>query len=248
MVLAAQCRPANAGALLAAAYAKDLSLAVGVSVSDATKLIIGAEKDYQKSMIQYGMAFTLPEKQTIAMLAEATVPVAELYIDAALAGNGVTGIHVTVTSEQISKFINLAINAVKGDYAKEVSRTLCFIEKGMRENWIRSGCVLFALENNVEAVGLEDVAATPATFVLAQNSPNPFNPSTNISFSLPAQSHVRLTVFNSLGQEIAMLVDDERPAGSHVVRWDAAQQPSGAYFYRIESGSFVETRRMLLLK
>ncbi len=118
----------------------------------------------------------------------------------------------------------------------------------MRKHGIRNGCQLFAHDANEQAVESADLSMTPETFSLAQNSPNPFNPSTAIAFTLPAQAHVRLTVFNALGQEVATLVDDERAAGSHVARWDAMNQPSGAYFYRIESGSFVETKRMMLVK
>jgi hypothetical protein len=248
MVLAAQTRPANAGALLAAAYAKDLAVACTMSESDATKLIIGAEQEYRKYIIQYGTAFTRPERQTIAMLSEATVPVAEMFIDAALGQNGFAGAQVTVTADQVTKFILSALDVVKKDYACELDRTLSFIEKGMRENGIRVGCRLFAHEAASEATAVADVAAMPENFALAQNSPNPFNPTTTIAFALPSQGHVRLTVFNMLGEEIATLVDDERPAGLHMVRWDAAHQPSGAYFYRIESGSFDETKRMLLVK
>ncbi len=248
MVLAAQTRPANAGALLAAAYAKDLASACSMSESDATKLIIGAEQEYQKYIIQYGTAFTRPERQTIAMLSEATVPVAEMFIDAALAQNGFEGAQVKVTAPEVTTFILSALEVVKKDYARELDRTLSFIEKGMRENGIRTGCSLFAHEAAVEATEVADVATAPENFALAQNSPNPFNPSTMIAFSLPFQGHVRLTVFNAVGQEIATLVDEERAAGSHMVRWDAANRPSGAYFYRIQSGSFVETKRMLLVK
>jgi hypothetical protein len=263
MMLAAKCRPANAGELLSAAYANDLATFTKTSVKDASAFIIGAEQEYQHYIIQYGMAFSLPEKQTIALLSAQTVPVAEMFIEAALAGNGFPGIDVTVTQEQVAGLINAAIQVVKPDYAKEVAKTLSFIEQGLRQHGIRNGCQVFAHDANEGAVESADLSTTPETFSLGQNSPNPFNPSTTIGFTLPAQAHVRLTVFNALGQEVASLIDDERPAGSHVVRWDAMNQSSGAYFYRIEvrplesavgrdsqsgAGAFVATKRMMLVK
>jgi len=248
MLLAAKCRPGDAGKLLSAAYAKDLADFAKISVKDASAFIIGKEREYQEYIIQYGMAFSLPEKQTIALLSAQTAPVAEMFIEAALAANGLDGIEVTVTPGQVAQFIAYAIEAVKPDYAREVAKTLCFIEKGLREHGIRNGCQLFAHDANESAIETADFVTTPETFSLAQNSPNPFNPSTAIAFTLPAQAHVRLTVFNALGQEVATLVDEERSAGAHVARWDAINQPSGAYFYRIESGSFVETKRMMLVK
>lgn len=88
----------------------------------------------------------------------------------------------------------------------------------------------------------------PANFELQQNYPNPFNPTTNIGFSLPNASHVELTIFNSLGQVVATLVNSEIQAGSHTVKWDAGNLSSGIYFYRLKSGNFVETQKMILMK
>jgi hypothetical protein len=249
MMLAAKCRPACAGELLAAAYANALSGYTGtMNPDEAAAFIIESERVYQKSMQQYGMAFSLPEKETIALLSEQTVLVAEAFIGAALVQAGYQNKSVTVRAEDVTALLTAAIDVVKRDYAREISKTLCFIEKGLRQHGIRNGCQLFAHDATEEAVESADLSMAPVTFSLAQNSPNPFNPSTAIAFTLPAQAHVRLTVFNALGQEVATLVDEERPAGSHIARWDAMNQPSGAYFYRIESGSLVETKRMMLVK
>ena len=83
---------------------------------------------------------------------------------------------------------------------------------------------------------------------LFQNYPNPFNPSTEIRFSLPNQSHVSLKIFDLLGREIAVLANEVLEAGDHSVKWNAADAPSGIYFYRLEAGKFVETKKMILLK
>ncbi len=89
---------------------------------------------------------------------------------------------------------------------------------------------------------------TPSEYKLGQNYPNPFNPSTAIVFDLPEQVHARLTVFDLLGKEVEVLVNGTLGAGQHEIQFDAATLPSGAYFYRIEAGDFVQMRQMLLLK
>jgi hypothetical protein len=88
----------------------------------------------------------------------------------------------------------------------------------------------------------------PVRFALYPNYPNPFNPSTTIKYSLPARSSVTLAVFNTLGQQVATLVQGEKEAGSHEVRFDAAGLPSGVYFYRLQAGDYTDTKRMLLMK
>jgi len=96
------------------------------------------------------------------------------------------------------------------------------------------------------------LAELPRTFSLQQNYPNPFNPSTAIDYQLPAKSLVTLKVFDVLGRETATLLNEERPPGTHTVRWDASGLPSGVYFYRLEAKSttqsYVKTMKMILLK
>lgn len=86
------------------------------------------------------------------------------------------------------------------------------------------------------------------SFSLIQNYPNPFNPSTNISFSLPSSGEVSLKVYNLLGQEVAALVNGRMTSGTHTVTLDASQLSSGMYIYRLQAGSFVQTKKMLLIK
>ncbi len=97
--------------------------------------------------------------------------------------------------------------------------------------------------------GTPDARATaPSTVALAPNFPNPFNPATRIPFNLPEAMRIRLTVYDALGREVAVLVDGERAAGRHVVTWDAAGQPTGSYFLRLEAGRGTFVRAMLLMK
>jgi hypothetical protein len=88
----------------------------------------------------------------------------------------------------------------------------------------------------------------PSEFRLLQNYPNPFNPSTTIRYGLPNRSHATLTVFNTLGQQVTVLENGEREAGYHEVRFDGSRLASGVYLYRLQAGSFVQTRKLLLLK
>ena len=94
--------------------------------------------------------------------------------------------------------------------------------------------------------------ALPTDFALGQNYPNPFNPSTIIPYQLPTAGHVRLDVFNLLGQRLATLVDAERSAGVHTAQWDATDAAgravgAGVYIYRLSSGGMTESRRMVLV-
>jgi len=85
-------------------------------------------------------------------------------------------------------------------------------------------------------------------YLLSQNYPNPFNPSTKITYSLPQLSNVIIKVFNLVGNEIETLINEEKSSGTHYVIWDAEDLPSGVYFYKLQAGSYVETKKMLLLR
>jgi lysophospholipase L1-like esterase len=84
-------------------------------------------------------------------------------------------------------------------------------------------------------------------YELGQNYPNPFNPATTISFSVPNQSSVSLKVFDTLGREVSTLLSKQLPAGTYSRQWNTAGLSSGVYFYRLQSGEYVETKKMLLL-
>lgn len=140
------------------------------------------------------------------------------------------------------------------------------VENGLDDS-LHVGTVFFmddlAFEGTATAVG--DQPIKPASFALQQNYPNPFNPETSIRYELPEAAFVRLSVYNPLGQEVAMLVNEQEPPGSYQVKFNATALPSGVYFYRLQavapsanspagpdvSGSgqtFVQTRSLVLLK
>ncbi len=98
------------------------------------------------------------------------------------------------------------------------------------------------------AVSNEEHASIPDEFSLKQNFPNPFNPTTNIRYDIAEPTEVRIEVFSMLGQKVATLVNKHKPAGSYTFTFDAAGLSSGLYIYRIQAGSFVQTKKMTLIK
>ena len=94
----------------------------------------------------------------------------------------------------------------------------------------------------------EEEASLPAEYILMQNYPNPFNPLTTIRYSLPKSGMVVLSIYSLLGEELVRLEENDQPAGNHLFIWDASNFASGIYFYRLQAGDFVQTRKMLLLK
>ena len=107
-----------------------------------------------------------------------------------------------------------------------------------------------AFDESVATVVAEEssLSGMPSAFALSQNHPNPFNPSTTISYSLASSGFVSLKVYDLLGQQVATLVEGNRLAGSYQVRLDAADLSSGMYFYQLQAGGQVFNRKMMLLK
>lgn len=106
----------------------------------------------------------------------------------------------------------------------------------------------FITEENLPTSIDSDHSNIPGKFNLSDNYPNPFNPTTKISFTLPSASDVKLAVYNVLGQQVAELVNQRMTAGIHTVSFDATNLASGMYLYRIEAGSFTKNKKMMLIK
>jgi len=98
------------------------------------------------------------------------------------------------------------------------------------------------------SVDVEESGQNPSEFILYQNYPNPFNPVTTIAFNLPVRSEVRLNLINLLGQMVKDITSGNLEAGRHEIKLDASDLSSGVYFYRLEAGEFISTRRLVLLK
>ena len=117
------------------------------------------------------------------------------------------------------------------------------------------GTAIFTLSTTPDAVVIQNPLSTPAeeqpvpkTFVLEQNYPNPFNPTTTIRYQLPQSATVSLKIYDVLGREVQTLVNERQAAGQYSVPFNADGLASGVYFYRLQAGSFVQTKKMMLIK
>jgi hypothetical protein len=157
-----------------------------------------------------------------------------------------------VDPDKIAEFIRIAIEQVKPIYRAEIMATLCNVERNMLRNGPPVAGPIFAcwgketIEDEFE--GIQVPSVTPTETALDQNYPNPFNPATTIAFALPSDQVVTLKVYNTIGQEVATLVNEFKPAGRYSAVWDAKGIPSGVYFCRLQAGSVVDTKKMTLMK
>ena len=109
--------------------------------------------------------------------------------------------------------------------------------------------VLTQTQNALGFVSVDEQPTnTVKSYSLLQNYPNPFNPSTLISFTLPEQAKVKIIIYDALGNQLDVISDGVKSAGSHSVNWNATNYASGIYFYRLEANNFVQTRKMILMK
>ena len=170
-----------------------------------------------------------------------SVPPASYSLDITPAGDDNT----IVTS------LNADLSGLKGETAAVFASG--FLNPSNNQNGPAFG-VFAALANGTVVqfgtlTGVENSKnSKPTSFNLNQNFPNPFNPSTKITYSIPKSSEVSLKIFNVLGQEVATLVNQQQNAGNYTVNFDAKSLSSGIYLYRIQAGSFVSTKKMTLLK
>jgi len=98
------------------------------------------------------------------------------------------------------------------------------------------------------STSIDEGVTNPAKFSLNQSYPNPFNPTTTISYSLAKESDVKLTIYNVLGNKVETIVDEQKTAGYHKINWDASALPSGLYFYKLETKNFVDFKKCMLVK
>jgi hypothetical protein len=114
---------------------------------------------------------------------------------------------------------------------------------------IKSGFLVYPFRSPLSSgIRANGGSEAPTTYELSQNYPNPFNPTTGVRFQVPGVSDVKLIVYDILGREVATLVNERKAAGRYEVRFDASGLASGVYIYRLTAGSFVQTRKMILLK
>jgi hypothetical protein len=105
------------------------------------------------------------------------------------------------------------------------------------------------IEVTIVSTGVDDqTSSLPKTYSLSQNYPNPFNPSTTIEFSIPISSQVTLKIYDVLGHELTTLVNELKQPGTYTIDWDASSFPGGVYFYRLQAGSYTQTKKLVYIK
>ncbi len=144
-------------------------------------------------------------------------------------------------------FFNLNFGSTDIDPASSVTYTVAYMYSTSLSALQAVSDAAVARFNGATAVRLPG-STVPEKSALAQNFPNPFNPSSTIQYAVAKESHVTLKVYNALGQEVATLVSDRLAPGHYTARFDGSGLASGVYFYRLTAGSFVQTKQMLLLK
>jgi hypothetical protein len=177
---------------------------------------------------------------------------------------GISGNTVTVNWKTVTEVTNYGFNIERRSHGTSVWINIGFVpgygtsnaphDYTFIDTKLTAGTYAYRLKQ-IDNSGMfkysqesEVTIEVPCVFTLDQNFPNPFNPSTQIDFSIPKSSHVTLKIYNVLGKEVVTLVEGTRVAGTYTATWNAQSCPSGIYFYRFKAGSFTETKKLVLLK
>lgn len=231
MLLSAQFDDFEIDSLLVEAYSRDFAEQFDLSITEASEIISGAEQEFRELIKLYGNIFVKEESEAIELLGVQGASYAEAYI------SDKTDSDVTVPSGIDSVFAEFlrdnAIPCVEGDYGAEVSATLAYLEEKFEEE----GLIIYL---NVEA-------ETPVEYFLL-NAPNPFNPTTTITYGMGKASHVTIEVYNVTGQKMVTLFDGHRNAGSHTINWNASGFANGVYFAVMRAEDFMKTKKIMLVK
>ena len=169
-----------------------------------------------------------------------------------------TAIDLTTCSCPFNLYINI-VGLQSGHYTLCVNRIMEYYDYSSTFGCLSVDIPLSHITSNIAVSGvkgpcyqIEDVegngSSIPLSYALFNNYPNPFNPISTIKYDLPEGARVQIKVYNVLGKEVAKLVNEEKPAGRYEVEFNASSLASGIYFYRIQAGSFVDTKKMILLK
>ena len=149
----------------------------------------------------------------------------------------------------LQDYLNFGHNVLSVEYLTLQNLSQQYVEAAQQYNFIPYTTVrdLDTLMNGITTLLNNDFEILNG-FQLYQNYPNPFNPVTIINYSLPLKSQVEIVIYNTLGEQIEQIVNEEKEAGSYQIEFDATVLPSGIYFYKLQAGFFVETKKMVLMK
>jgi len=157
----------------------------------------------------------------------------------------------TVDTIRVDQTANGSTWFYLGEYifAGDTSESVIISDSSNMGTYIVADAMKFVAYDTGTVIGIPNVGySNPTRYLLKQNYPNPFNPKTNIEFSIPKTEFVTLKVYSLLGEEVTTLVSERLTAGSYKYDWDAGSLASGVYLYRIQSGNYVQTRKMILLR
>jgi hypothetical protein len=165
-----------------------------------------------------------------------------------------SGTHVPINKGNGSNSI-LTRLPEPGNISAVTEWSLTGLENGVYEWRLRAvdaayaGSDIAAGQFNIGVSSIDDSDnIIPGEYSLEQNYPNPFNPVTMINFSIPNEDLVTLKIYNTIGEEIETLINEMKQAGNYNVSFNASSLPSGIYFYRLQAGDFLETKKMILLR
>jgi hypothetical protein len=146
-------------------------------------------------------------------------------------------------NDSVKLIFDLFVPVTKSSHSKDIWTDTITIFNNSKNNSAQDIAILSDI-----TLGNIDEEKIPISFKLFQNYPNPFNPTTKIKYSIPSSENVKMKIFDVLGHEIINLVNDYKSAGTYEIEFDAKNLSSGIYFYRIISGKYLETKKMLLLR
>ncbi|MDH3268879.1 MAG: T9SS type A sorting domain-containing protein [Ignavibacteria bacterium] len=213
----------------------------------------------------YGTGYRITGKLRLALtdldlVLDPTIPVELSSFTAAVDNNNVTLNWQTATEKNNSGFEILRsaendnnwnqIGFIEGHGTTTESKSYSFADINLEPGSYSYKLVQIDFDgtrNESEIVNVE-IGSQPTEYSLSQNYPNPFNPSTTIQYTIPQSGNVRLIVYNSLGGEVATLVNEYKESGNYKINFDASNLSSGIYYYRLASNSFNEIKKMILLK
>ncbi len=221
--------------------------------ADGSSLLTSGKAVHARAFGNGGLAYNVSVDTS-----DSNIPVELVSLKASIDNNNVTLNWATAT-ETNNKGFQVERKSLNTDY-----RQIAFVEGNgtttqphqyrLEDKNLNSGKYTYRLKQ-IDFNGKSDYSneieadvKSPADYSLLQNYPNPFNPSTTIKYSIPKKNYVSLIVYDLLGNEAAILVDEAKPAGNYEVEFDASNLSSGVYFYKLQAGSFMQTKKMIVLR
>jgi len=204
-------------------------------------------------------AIDLPDDIRGLGYGDALLPVELSSFTSSVSGNEVTLNWTTSSETNNARFeierssensVWIKAGYVNGNGTTTLTQNYSFTDRGLNTGVYNYRLKQIDYNGNFEYFNLnnEIIIGSPVQYELSQNYPNPFNPSTLINYSIPGSSSVKLVIYNALGSEISVLVNENQNPGNYTVEWNAAGYPSGVYFYKLSAGSFSKIKKMTLLK